>query len=154
MRRPLAPHRPRRRRRVRGRVPTSAAPGWTYAAPTPRRRRRPAASRLGRPGVAAAGERRHGVGGPVQISAQDVQFEQKAVSAPAGTAFVIHFDNKDAGHAAQRRRSRTRAARTCSRASIVTGPGTADYQVPALAAGTYPFVCDVHPNMTGTLTAG
>jgi plastocyanin len=26
------------------------------------------------------------------------------------------------------------------------------YQVPALPAGSYPFVCDVHPSMTGTLT--
>jgi plastocyanin len=26
------------------------------------------------------------------------------------------------------------------------------YQVPALPAGTYGFVCSVHPNMTGTLT--
>ncbi len=24
---------------------------------------------------------------------------------------------------------------------LVTGPGSADYQVPALTAGTYPFVC-------------
>jgi plastocyanin len=30
---------------------------------------------------------------------------------------------------------------------------TATYDVPALAAGTYGFVCSVHPNMTGTLTA-
>jgi plastocyanin len=28
-----------------------------------------------------------------------------------------------------------------------------DYQVPALPPGTYQFVCSVHPNMTGTLTA-
>jgi plastocyanin len=27
-----------------------------------------------------------------------------------------------------------------------------DYQVPALAAGTYSFVCEVHPDMKGTLT--
>ena len=26
------------------------------------------------------------------------------------------------------------------------------YSVPALAAGTYTFICIVHPNMTGTLT--
>ena len=34
-----------------------------------------------------------------------------------------------------------------------TGVATQDYQVPALAAGSYPFVCTVHPTMTGTLTA-
>ena len=28
-----------------------------------------------------------------------------------------------------------------------------DYQVPALAAGTYTFVCEVHPDMKGTITA-
>ena len=33
------------------------------------------------------------------------------------------------------------------------GVATRDYQVPALAAGEYTFVCTVHPNMTGTLTA-
>jgi plastocyanin len=29
---------------------------------------------------------------------------------------------------------------------------TRTYDVPALAAGTYEFVCTVHPNMRGTLT--
>ena len=27
------------------------------------------------------------------------------------------------------------------------------YQVPALAAGTYTFICEVHPDMKGTITA-
>ena len=27
------------------------------------------------------------------------------------------------------------------------------YQVPALAAGTYTFLCEVHPDMKGTITA-
>jgi plastocyanin len=30
--------------------------------------------------------------------------------------------------------------------------GTQTYDVPALPAGTYSFVCSVHPNMVGTLT--
>ena len=27
------------------------------------------------------------------------------------------------------------------------------YSVPALAAGSYPFICAVHPDMKGTITA-
>ena len=36
---------------------------------------------------------------------------------------------------------------------IVTGVKTTTYKVPALAAGDYPFLCTVHPTMTGTATA-
>ena len=35
---------------------------------------------------------------------------------------------------------------------IIDGGKEINYAVPALAAGSYPFVCTVHPNMTGTLT--
>jgi plastocyanin len=35
---------------------------------------------------------------------------------------------------------------------IITGPAKTSYQVPALTAGNYTFLCDVHPEMTGTLT--
>ena len=38
--------------------------------------------------------------------------------------------------------------------ATITGPAEANYQVPALDAGDYKFQCSVHPNMTGTLTAG
>ena len=36
---------------------------------------------------------------------------------------------------------------------IFPGVETRTYDVPALAAGSYQFVCTVHPNMVGTLTA-
>ena len=35
---------------------------------------------------------------------------------------------------------------------IFNGPDKRTYNVPALEAGAYAFVCSVHPNMTGTLT--
>ena len=87
----------------------------------------------------------------VQLSALNVQWEQKELTAPADTPFTIHFNNKDQsvphdlvikdGSGAEK-----------FRGDLVTGPKEVDYQVPALAAGSYPFVCSVHPNMTGTLT--
>jgi len=35
---------------------------------------------------------------------------------------------------------------------VLNDPGEITYVVPALDAGTYPFVCSIHSNMTGTLT--
>jgi plastocyanin len=37
---------------------------------------------------------------------------------------------------------------------VFPGSAAKDYTIPALKAGSYTYVCDVHPNMTGTLTAG
>ena len=38
------------------------------------------------------------------------------------------------------------------RSEVFSGPGSETIAVPALTAGTYAFKCDVHPDMTGTLT--
>jgi plastocyanin len=35
---------------------------------------------------------------------------------------------------------------------IIQGPAGIEYDIPALAPGTYSFRCDVHPQMTGTIT--
>ncbi len=49
--------------------------------------------------------------------------------------------------------SATPRGRACSRPISFPGVEARDYQVEGLAAGSYEFVCTVHPNMTGTLTA-
>jgi mono/diheme cytochrome c family protein/plastocyanin len=79
-------------------------------------------------------------------------FDQSTVTAPADEAFVIHFANDENGvpHNVEVKDS---GGQVVVRGDIITGVAEADYSVPAIAAGDYPFVCSVHPNMTGTLTA-
>jgi plastocyanin len=88
----------------------------------------------------------------VQISAAALSFGQTSVDAPADTEFQIAFDNQDAGQL-HNVEIRDQAGATVFRGEIISGPAQAVYTVPALAAGAYPFVCSVHPTMTGTITA-
>ena len=142
---------------------SSAAPGWTYAPPTlaapvrrcvrvaPARPPRRAAPRAAR--AAARPPASVSAGTTVQLSAANIAFEQTAITAPADTAFTIHFDNKDA-RCRTTSRSRTDRRTSVFKGDLVTGPATVDYQVAALAAGAYPSCAPIHPNMTGTLTVG
>ena len=87
----------------------------------------------------------------VDITAQNIDFTTKQVSAPANTPFTIHFDNQDASvpHDVAIKDS---TGMVMFQGDLVTGVAQKDYSVPALAAGTYTFVCTVHTNMQGTLT--
>jgi len=91
-------------------------------------------------------------GSPLHISAQNIAFNTNHLEAPAGQAFVLEFDNSDPGIPHNVEIKDTNGA-SVFKGQIITGPAKASYQVPALAAGSYTFVCDVHPNMTGTLAA-
>jgi len=90
-------------------------------------------------------------GAVLHISAQNIEFDTDHLDASAGQPFVLQFDNRDAGvpHNVE---IRDASGTSVFKGDIVTGPATAMYDVPALAPGSYMFVCDVHPNMTGTLT--
>jgi cytochrome c oxidase subunit 2 len=92
-------------------------------------------------------------GQAVDITAEGVKFTQTAVTAPADKPFQIHFDNKDPAtphNVAIHEGSPTGAE--VFKGEIFPGVATKDYAVPALKAGTYAFVCTVHPTMTGTMT--
>ncbi|MEO5965900.1 MAG: cytochrome c oxidase subunit II [Candidatus Limnocylindrales bacterium] len=89
--------------------------------------------------------------GPViQLAAQNVAFTSATLEVPAGP-FTIHFKNEDPAvpHNVE---IKDASGAQVFKGDIVTGPIETDYRVSALAAGTYTFVCTVHPNMTGTLT--
>jgi len=89
----------------------------------------------------------------VEESALNLQFEVKALSVPADAAFQIAFENKDAGipHNIDIKDANGGDVFV---GEIFPGVATKTYDIPALAAGSYSYVCTVHPNMTGTITAG
>jgi len=94
--------------------------------------------------------------GVVDILAQGIAFDTNCIEAPANRPFTIAFDNRDAGllHNVSVYPSATELTNPIEQGEIITGPATADYQVPALRAGEYYFRCDVHPQMNGTLVVG
>jgi plastocyanin len=134
---------------------STAAPGWTYAPPTeaPASQPAPSADASAAPSAEAPSDNGGSGGDVVEVSALMIQFEQKELSAPADKDFVIRFDNKDAGtpHNVE---IKDASGQSVFKGEIFNGVAVKDYAVPALAAGTYQFVCTVHPNMIGTLTVG
>ena len=87
------------------------------------------------------------------LSARDVAFDAETLAVPARRPFILVFENRDsvehnvsiyADASPQQRRFQ---------GVLFGGPSTRWYPVPALEAGTYVFVCDLHPNMRGLVQA-
>lgn len=93
-----------------------------------------------------------GAAASVTITASGIAFTTPAVTVPAGTAFTLELDNQDASvpHDVQ---IKDGTGAQVFKTDVFPGVEKRSFEVPALAAGTYPFACTVHANMTGTLTA-
>lgn len=85
-------------------------------------------------------------------------FAETAITAPADTSFTIHFVNDDPGipHNVQIFEGTDNSGTPVfapADDAVTTGPAETDYEIPALAAGTYTYDCVVHTtSMVGTLT--
>ncbi len=89
-------------------------------------------------------------GDVIAVTAKDMKFVETSLNVKAGSAFTVAFDNQD-GAPHNIRISDASDAKVFG-GDIVSNQKVT-YQVPALAAGTYTFICEVHPDMKGTITA-
>jgi plastocyanin len=86
------------------------------------------------------------------IVAKDMKFASGPVEVKAGANVTVHFDNQDSAPHNVAIFKDSSATTAISIGDIVSS-GKKDQVVPALAAGTYFFRCDVHHDMTGTVVA-
>jgi plastocyanin len=127
--------------------PTSVAEGGQGGAS-------PGASAGASPGASAAASAAPSLEIPaadLRVDAKGFAFTPNDLSATAGTAFTIAFVNGDPG-VPHDMVIRDGSGAIVFQGEPVTGVAAVVYSVPALPAGTYPFVCSFHANMTGTLT--
>ena len=90
-------------------------------------------------------------GGTVEITADDIAFDAGVIEAPAGEAFTVTLVNNDSvPHNISF--YVTEGGEEIAVGEVINGGETVEVEVPALDAGEYFFVCDVHPQqMTGSL---
>ena len=89
-------------------------------------------------------------GGEIVVVAKDLAFQPTSLTVKADTATEIVLDNQEA--APHNFAIKDAAGATPFKGEIASSKKVTN-AVPALAAGSYTFLCEVHPNMTGTLIA-
>jgi mono/diheme cytochrome c family protein len=101
----------------------------------------------GSPGASAPPNAEH-----VTLTADGIKWTTPTLTAPIGKPFVLTLDNKDASvpHNVE---IKDPGGTVAFMSDTFPGVATRDFTVPALTAGPHPFVCTVHPTMTGTITA-
>lgn len=89
-------------------------------------------------------------GGAVTITAADIAFDASTIEATAGEGFTVTLQNDDS---APHNFSvyTEEGGEAIVEGEIVDGGSSVDVEVPELEAGEYYFMCDLHPNMNGTI---
>ena len=155
---------------------SSTTPGWTYA-PAPSVTPVPSGEASGSPATSAGPSEEPsaeptetaepsetpGASGSAEpggitisapVGASVTGFDPKELVSSPGLPFTITFDNADTGVPHNFVLKDPGGANVdIGDTAFFNGPETRTYNVPALDAGEYPFVCEVHPTtMTGVLT--
>jgi plastocyanin len=92
--------------------------------------------------------------GAVVVTANALKFGQTELSVPADEAFDLYFDNQENVPHNVAIYTDESATTKIFVGEIFNGPAQKTQSVPAMAAGTYFFRCDVHPDMKGSVVAG
>lgn len=90
----------------------------------------------------------------VTVAAQNVAFVQNHVVIPSDQEVEFKFANEDAGipHNVDITKEKGNAGTSVAKSEVFPGVATRSFKV-NVPAGNYFYVCDVHPNMQGTLEA-
>jgi plastocyanin len=113
----------------------------------------------GEPGGGSGGEQPGGSGPPAvdadaTVVSQGIAFDVKEISIAADEAFTIHHVNGDPAGTIHDIDIRDGAGETLQDQPTVDGGAEQTYDYEPLAAGSYVYICSIHPvpAMTGTLT--
>lgn len=98
-------------------------------------------------GGSASGGCLDGTSGEVTIVAEDIDWDADCIDAVAGEDLVITIDNRDDGVP---HNLHLRDAPGQPGTELEEGPVTQTLEV-NLPEGDYEYICDIHPNMLGTL---
>jgi len=85
----------------------------------------------------------------IEIKANNTQFDIGEFKVPADTDFCIAFENQEA---VPHNVAIYDGGEAIFTGEFVNEPGSITYNVPALPAGEFRFICDAHPAMVGDVT--
>jgi plastocyanin len=136
-------------------VAASGAPSGEPGSPAPSAEpsAAPSASASAAPSGLASPAASPATGGEtVTVTAANIAFDPTELQVPADTAFTLELVNNDAQvphDIAIRDQGGTEMFKT----DTFAGVETRSFDAPALPAGSYQFVCTVHPNMVISVTS-